>query len=242
MADSRNTCQRPAFRSQTDISVHRLAPRLSFIRFHFTRFLLAFVLGLISIGPVRATTYRWVDQNGKVHYSDVMPQSQAGQDHAELDNQGRVVKETRRARLSPEEQKRKAEQAALEQANKRRLQQIRRHDQALLATYTNESEIMLTRDRAIALENLNIRGLKTRQDAAAAKLARANSGLDKARRTGLPDYAGNTQMRIEAQRELTDIAAAIQVREAAIERFRQQYEEDAKRFRELQAGTATSRR
>ncbi len=210
--------------------MHKLALRLNLLRIGA---LLA--LGLANFAPALATTYRWVDQNGKVQYSDVMPPNQAGQGHAELDKQGRVVKETRRNRLSPEEQKRQAETAARANADKRKQEALRRRDQALLATYTSETEIDLAQNRAIELENLNIRGLKTRQNAAAAKLALANANLARAGKSGQSEHSGHVQMRNEAQRELAQIAEAIRVRETAIENIKVQFAQDAKRFLELKA-------
>lgn len=39
----------------------------------------ALALALLSAGAIHAQTYRWVDQDGKVHYGDRPPASAAGQ-------------------------------------------------------------------------------------------------------------------------------------------------------------------
>jgi hypothetical protein len=200
---------------------------------------LALVLALTSVTQASATTYRWIDQNGKVQYSDTMPPNQAGQGHAELDKQGRVVKEIKRTRMSEEERKQQAALAAIEAAKKREQEAMRRRDQALLATYTSEKEIELARNRAIELENLNVRGLKTRLDAAANKLGTANAGLARSKKMGQPDHAGHTQMRNEAQQELIQITEAIRMREAAIANIQLQSEKDTKRFLELKSTQQT---
>jgi hypothetical protein len=192
-------------------------------------------LHLVIAAPALAATYRWVDQNGKVQYSDVMPPSQAGKGHTELDKQGRVVKEVQRSRLSPEERQHQIDSQARQQAEQRRQTEQRRRDMALLSTYANVKEIALARDRAIELESLNIRGLQTRLDRAAEKLAEANTQLGRFSAAGKPTPASFLQMRTEAQRELAQISLAMDQRTKAVEAIHQRFEEDQQRFLELQS-------
>lgn len=190
---------------------------------------------LSAFAPAQAATYRWVDQNGKVQYGDVMPPTQSGQGHSELDKQGRVIKEIQRTRLTPEERQRQAEMAARQAEEQRRQLELRRRDISLLATYASENEIELARNRAIELENLNIRGLQTRMDAAAAKLSTANAQLNRARAAGQRAPATYVQMRNEAQRELAQISEQLRLRNQAIDDIQTRFDDDAKRYRELQS-------
>jgi hypothetical protein len=199
------------------------------------RLLVLFAISLITLNQAVAATYRWVDQNGKVQYGDVIPPSQAGQGHTELDKQGRVLKEIKRTKLTPEERQRQAELAARQAEEMRKQEDQRRHDMALLATYTNEKEIDLARNRAIELENLNIRGLQTRMDAAAAKLSYANAYLARYRTAGQAAPASYIQMRDEAQTELAQIGEALRQRNKAIEDIKLRFDEDEKRYMELKA-------
>lgn len=194
-----------------------------------------FTISLITLDPAVAATYRWVDQHGKVQYGDVMPPSQAGQGHTELDKQGRVLKEIKRTKLTPEERQRQTEAAARQAEEKRKQEEQRRRDMALLATYTSEKEIDLARNRAIELENLNIRGLQTRMDAAAGKLSYANAYLIRYRTAGQAAPASYTQMRDEAQAELAQIGEALRLRNKAIEDIQIRFEEDERRYMELKA-------
>lgn len=190
---------------------------------------------LSAFAPAQAATYRWVDQNGKVQYGDVMPPTQSGQGHSELDKQGRVIKEIQRTRLTPEERQRRAEMAARQAEEQRRQLELRRRDISLLATYASENEIELARNRAIELENLNIRGLQTRMDAAAAKLSTANAQLNRARAAGQRAPATYVQMRNEAQRELAQISEQLRLRNQAIDDIQTRFDDDAKRYRELKS-------
>ncbi len=190
---------------------------------------------LSALAPAQAATYRWVDQNGKVQYGDVMPPTQSGQGHSELDKQGRVIKEIQRTRLTPEERQRRAEMAARQAEEQRRQLELRRRDISLLATYASENEIELARNRAIELENLNIRGLQTRMDAAAAKLSTANAQLNRARAAAQRAPATYVQMRNEAQRELAQISEQLRLRNQAIDDIQTRFDDDAKRYRELKS-------
>lgn len=199
------------------------------------RWIILCAAGLAAQDAALAATYRWVDQNGKVQYSDVMPPSMAGQSHSELDKQGRVIREVQRTRMTEEERLRQKENAARLAEEKRRQTEQRRRDMALLSTYANEQEIALARDRAIELESLNIRGLQTRMDRAAAKLAEANTQLNSLRAAGRTVPASVNQMRDEAQRELSQISNAMNQRMQAVEDIHRRFEEDEKRFLELKA-------
>jgi hypothetical protein len=190
---------------------------------------------LLAVAPACATTYRWVDKDGKVQYSDVMPPTQAGKGHVELDKYGRVIKEQRRSLKTPEEVEQERQAIARQKALKRQQQEQQRRDKALLSTYTSEKEIELARDRAIELESLNIRGLQTRMDSAAQKLAEANAKLAISRNEGKPASASILQMRDEAQRELAHISVSMNQRTQAVEDIHLRFEADLKRFLELKA-------
>ena len=95
--------------------------------------------------------YRWVDENGVVHFGDAIPPEYSKERHEVLDGRGTrtIVHEEKSASGSPERDDR---------------------DRALLATYGTVDEIVAVRDRRVgfldgqndvALERLN--GLRARQ-------------------------------------------------------------------------------
>lgn len=179
-------------------------------------------------------TYRWVDEQGRVHYGDHIPSKDAGLGSVELDKQGRVKKETPRTRLSPEERARlEAEQRRREEARRQDEAQQRR-DRALLTTYVDETEIDLARDRALDQEEANLKGLRARQQVETAKLRAANAQLAQhGNGQGAPRAA--LQMREEAQAELAKLESLIAQREQAKEDIRRRYEADKQRYRQLRA-------
>jgi len=188
---------------------------------------------IFTAAPALATTYRWVDTKGKVHYGDVMPSQQSGLGHMELDKQGRVVREMPRTLLTPEERRRRAEETATHEEHLRRVEDQQRRDRALLSTYADETEIDLARDRAMELEQLALNGLHARLGASAAKLSFANSQLARFRAARVAEPANIIQMRDEAQVELARTGEAIRQREKTMNDLKQRFEADAERFLEL---------
>jgi hypothetical protein len=104
---------------------------------------------LILLSPtVRATTYKWVDDQGKVHYTDKIPPEAVNKGSIELNKEGVPIKKNDAA-LTPEQRRaREAEEERSRQAAKIR-DEIQRKDRALLQTYTTESEIELSKRRAL---------------------------------------------------------------------------------------------
>ncbi len=187
---------------------------------------------LLASASAQGATYRWVDEQGKVHYGDVLPPQQTGLGSVELDKQGRVKKETPRTRLTPDEQRRREEAADQAETVKRQEQLQRRHDQALLSTYVSEEEIDLARDRAVHQETSTLAGIKAQLTAAGEKLDYANRQLAKSQSKAY------LQMRSEAQAEQAHLNQVVRQREKDLEETRARFEADKLRFRALRAGTA----
>lgn len=90
--------------------------------------------------------YRWVDENGIVHYGDSVPPEYADADKQILNEHG-ITLDVVRGKKSPEELAEERRQKEL--ADQREEQ--RRQDQALLATYLSVDEIVMHRDRRVEL-------------------------------------------------------------------------------------------
>ncbi len=110
---------------------------------------------LLMAATSSATTYRWVDEHGGIHYGDSMPPQYSGIGHQELDAQGRVVRRVESATRSAADTQALARKDAQEEAI--RVQQ--RHDNALLSTFGSTQEIDQARDRILAQEQALLSGL-----------------------------------------------------------------------------------
>ena len=109
---------------------------------------LAFAVG--GAGHSQAQLYKWVDENGKVQYSDTVPPAAVDRARKELRTDGTIKQETQRAATA--EERRLAALKAIEDAKLKVIQDERdRKDKALLSTYTDLADFDRVRDRALAL-------------------------------------------------------------------------------------------
>ncbi|NNC57092.1 MAG: DUF4124 domain-containing protein [Woeseiaceae bacterium] len=138
------------------------------LNFFFVLFLLASGASLAQ----EARVYKWVDENGTIHYGDSIPAEYAELPKEVINDHGVTI-----ANL---EGKKTPEQIEAERIEAKRVAAIelqRRADQALLATYLSVDEILMHRDRRVELfqaqsrvtelylRNLERRMLKLRKEA-----------------------------------------------------------------------------
>lgn len=188
-------------------------------------------VGITFSFPVAAKMYKWVDDKGTTHYGETIPPEYAHKNRSELDNTGRVVDkkevltpEARRANEQAEAKKRADEEAALES---------KRHDKALVNTYSNENEIELARRR-------NLQQLEARVNSINSQLKTANGNLlnfqkesDALRKAGkaipatLKDDLQESQERVDKLKQDFDKANA---EKTAMEA---RYDADKARYKEL---------
>src|ERR671914_446555 len=97
---------------------------------------------LAGVKWVDAGAYRWVDAEGRVHYSDAIPAEQVRSGYRLYDEEGRQVSVVDAARTEQEIQRALEREAkAAEQA---------RRDRILLATFTSEEDLKFVRDDRLA--------------------------------------------------------------------------------------------
>lgn len=107
-----------------------------------------FGLGAIAAGSTSAETYKWVDEKGVTHYSDTLPPDYSKNANSRIDKRGMVTKKTDRALTEAEIKAREDEIKRLKLAEINAKEQ-KRLDEIMLATYANENEIDLSRDRSL---------------------------------------------------------------------------------------------
>lgn len=99
-------------------------------------------LALLACGPaLAAKTYKWVDENGKVHFSDRVPPEAAKQAREEVNSEGVTVRQIERQK-TPEEvaaERKLAQEAA---AAQRRADEERRAHLALVNSYASETDLV----------------------------------------------------------------------------------------------------
>lgn len=177
-------------------------------------------------------SYKWVDENGVVHYGDRVPPAASKRERKLLNDQG-VEVASLGAEKTPEQVE--AERRAQEQATR-----ARERDQFLRTTYTSVQDIEMLRDQRLG----QLRELRTATSAYVTLLNERLSGLQARARTfkpyntrpdapRMPDELAQDLVRtvneLNRQRQLLD------ERLAAESQVRQQFQLDIDRYRELHA-------
>jgi hypothetical protein len=184
---------------------------------------------LLAAGTAQATMYRWVDGNGRVHYSDTPPTTFQKSGGAELSKQGNVVRRTQSEAERRAETERRAEQKRIEVEQGKQAQL----DRALTQTYTTEAEVDLARDRALAHHKLAIKGAEIRSRAVEANLAELKARIATTEKAGRPVSPNLKEQLDQATRESLDLKRTILSNEEAMVQVGEKYAADKARFREL---------
>ena len=109
----------------------------------------ALAFGVGVAGHSQAQLYKWVDENGKVQYSDTVPPAAVDRARKELRSDGTVKADTQRAATA--EERRLAGLKAVEDAKLKVIQDERdRRDKALMSSYADLADFDRVRDRALA--------------------------------------------------------------------------------------------
>jgi len=123
--------------------------------------LLAFSVCLISASfTAQAKMYKWVDDEGQMHFGDKIPQKYLVKEHDELNEHGMKMRTREAAKTDEEraEEKRlQKEKAAAELAEKKKKQR----DRVLLDTYTTEADLIAARDSRLDAVDTQIRLAKS---------------------------------------------------------------------------------
>ncbi len=198
------------------------------------RTLVFLLLSLALTQSALARLYRWVDENGKVHYSDRLPPTAVKNPHAQLNNNGLVVEKQGRAK-TPEEIAREEELERLREEQKRQLEEQKARDKVLLNTFRSEDDIIMARDGKLATYDAQIRIAYTNIERLKAWLETQKKKAAALERKGrkvpqkLLREIENTRNQIKANYE------SILRQERAKDVLRKKYAADLKRFRELKA-------
>ena len=184
---------------------------------------------LLAAGTAQAAMYRWVDGNGRVHYSDTLPPNYQKNGAAEMNKQGSIIRRTQSEAERRAEAERLSEQKRLQQEQQKQAQL----DRALTSTYTTEAEIDLARDRALEHHKLAIKGAEIRGKAVDANLAELKARIANIEKAGRKVGAGLTEQMEQATREQQELKRTIQNNEEAMEKVRGKYAADKARFVEL---------
>lgn len=186
-------------------------------------FLLVTLAAGTAIAAEDKKLYRWVDDDGVVHYGDSIPAEYAESEKQVLNDAG-VTVGVLRGKKTPEELAEEKRQQEL--AQERELQ--RRADKALLATYLSIDEIEMHRDRRVELfqaqsrvTELYLRNLQRRLESLEEEAANYRPYSED------PDAP---MIQPDLAADLNETRATIERHEANLERFQQDEDSIVARF------------
>lgn len=192
----------------------------------------AALLITLSFTASAGKLYKWVDENGKVYYSDKIPPKASKGAHSLLDDRGIAV-ETKGAAKTEEEIEKERELERLRKEKELVIKRQEAKDKVLLKSFRSEDDLILARDGKIrSVDNYinitkgNIKRFKTKlaiMQSQAAELEKAGKTVNK---KFLEDMEG-------IKRQINQSYASIVAREQSKIDIRNAYQTDIDRFRVL---------
>lgn len=196
---------------------------------------------LLSTPGVHAgKLYKWVDEHGQVRYGDRVPPEYAKKRNETLNSQGIVV-ETRAAQKTAEQLAEEQRLAALRAAKEHRQREQAHKDRILLDTFTNEDEMILTRDGKLEAIEAIIRVTTGRIEKIRQKLSDLTKRAANLERAGRPVPAELGQQISESRDQIRQNLDYIENRKQEQRAIREKFELDIKRFRELKIAEAEAK-
>lgn len=192
---------------------------------------------LVPVSVQAGGLYRWVNSQGEVQYSDIVPPAVAQQGHSELNDQGMTVK-TVPAPPTPEELAARKRQETLAKLRDQQVREKQIQDAYLLANYTSLDELDAVYKSKQALLADNTLSIKERSSSLKERMDTVRKQLDKAGeeklRKQLEDYIKDGEV------SLTAYQHAVEENETEKESLRQRYEQEKKRLAELLSASPSS--
>lgn len=188
------------------------------------------ILVLSSSFSQAANIVKWVDENGKTHYGDRMPEQYVNRKNTVMNTQGVTLKQNQA--VDYQNLQRQQAQAILdeEKINK---------DSALLNSYTSDTEIDLAYLRTLDIDNAALEGLKLNMRLAANRLLESQKKvafIQTGRKTVPPlIYKEMLNNQVTYNRSQKNIE--LKKQEMAVTKLK--FEADAKRYRELKSAGAS---
>jgi hypothetical protein len=176
------------------------------------------------------TTYRWVDDQGVIHYGDAIPPQYAGKNREIMNAQGVPVGHV--------DGERSPDQLAAEARARAEVIKQKQHDTFLVTTYTSVKDIEALRDARLdqlrtqrAAGQQYVESLKARLGALQARAMNFRPYSAKAGARSMPDDLAEDLVRTVNEMNTQTSALANQNEEQA--KLRAQFQADIDRYREL---------
>lgn len=194
-------------------------------------FLLATAVLSLSVANA-GQVYKWVDKDGRTHYTNTPPPEAAQQERQVLDESGRVT-ETLRAPKTEEEIA--AERAREEEAARvaKEAEELAARDRMLLQTYTSIEEMQMARDGRIAALEAQVRVVSGAIGSLESQLAEAEQQAALFRNAGKPVPEPLEKKIANNRKDLLENQKFLMSRLEEQDNIRKKFDAEIERFKEL---------
>lgn len=195
-----------------------------------TKHLPALLLSLTcSSAMADGALYKWVDDAGKVHYSDAAPLQNQKQGVAELSRQGTVRKQ---AESEQARRQREASEAQHKQEQQRQLDSAR-YDKGLLESYRNVDELKADREKQLGILQASLDAQYSRLKSLNLQLRDMLKEQDVSQKLHRPVPAGLQHNIQVIQQEQKGLGAVLATKQAEYNSVRQKMQEDIARYLQI---------
>ncbi|MBB1126414.1 DUF4124 domain-containing protein [Thiospirillum jenense] len=193
---------------------------------------------LITSSEAPAELYRWVDETGRVQYSDRIPPTAIDKAHVELSNEGAVIRTIDPVK-SAEEVRREQELQRLRDERAELLERQRAADRLLLRTYRSVDDLMMMRDGKLAAIDVMIQSTKGNIRRQQNRLNRLQADAANLERVGKPVHPALIRDVTATENGIEDDLGAILRHERAKQDIYEKFAAELERFRRLKDIQAT---
>ena len=182
--------------------------------------------------------YRWVDKDGKVQFSDTLPDEALEQARTEINADSGMTTGTVERALTPEELAERDRLAAEEAVLRRAAEKERKSEEAMLASFQTEEDLRRSYGVRVTLmqENLNAieAGIGSQRNSLTSLLAQASE----AELAGRPVNAKQASTIRELREEMAKQQNMLIVKQAELMKLDKELEYLVQRFHELKGDTS----
>lgn len=193
--------------------------------------LVALLAGIAFTLPATAKMYKWVDDQGVTHYGETIPPEYANKDRAELNQAGRVIK--KQEVLNADERRAKEQEAAAKRDEDAAALEAKRHDKALLNTYSNTKEIDLARNRNLQQVDARIQSTSSQLKMVSDNLQSLQNDADARTKAGKKVPPSLHEDIRETQTRLSKLQQDLEKANAEKTALDARYDADKARYKEL---------
>jgi chromosome segregation ATPase len=202
-------------------------------------FVISLMLICASFNSMASELYKWVDEEGNVHFGDAIPPEQVKSKHSTLSESGKEIESMEKQKSAQELErerqlvKQKEEEEKRKAADQERIKKEQRaYDQVLLQTYASEQDLINMRDRQIS----TIEGTITLSESNVKKLEAQLEKITKEANSADPNSEIGKKVLEElkdARQQLIEYQQFVSNRRAEQDKIRSQFNRDLQRLREL---------